>query len=395
MAKEPLFVIDRGQQVPFLRGMITHSLMERGLTFQEAYDTASLVRDRLKRRKKITKEELSRLIERVLQERFGQKGMGVPSRSKPTPPAILVQESRTSVPFSKGILSQSLQATGLEPSLAYDIARDIEAYLIKSRRREISRDGLRRLIYETILHNYDSAVAERYLLWRCFKAPDKPLLILFGGATGVGKSSVAAEVAHRLGIQKIVSTDTIRQILRMMFSHDLLPAIHYSSYDAWQERISREQEEKSVAVIQAFKDQTIRVLVGVRAMMERAVRENSSLVIDGVHLVPGLIDLTRFQSEAYVLHLMLSTLDRDIYLERFPKREEWSVDRKSQRYVENFGHIWQIQDYLLEMARQTGTPIVENLHFDDTVAAILATITNTLRQKLNLEGPALLQRALG
>ena len=126
-----------------------------------------------------------------------------------------------------------------------------------------------------------------------FKSPDKPVIILFGGATGTGKSSVAGEVAHRLGIQKLLSTDTVRQMMRMMFSKDLLPAIHSSSYEAWKERVGP-KEERSLAVIEAFQAQTIPVLVGVRAMVERTIQENMSLVIDGVHLVPGLMELEQF-----------------------------------------------------------------------------------------------------
>ena len=59
------------------------------------------------------------------------------------------------------------------------------------------------------------------------------MILLLGGATGAGKTALAQEVAHRLGIAGLVSTDAIRQIMRIMLSKDLVPAIHASSYDAW------------------------------------------------------------------------------------------------------------------------------------------------------------------
>ena len=59
-----------------------------------------------------------------------------------------------------------------------------------------------------------------------------PLVLLVGGATGTGKSTVATEVAYRLGITRVTSTDFVRQTMRAFFSHEFMPAIHYSSFEA-------------------------------------------------------------------------------------------------------------------------------------------------------------------
>ena len=61
----------------------------------------------------------------------------------------------------------------------------------------------------------------------------EPLIVLIGGTTGVGKSTIATEVAHRLGITRIVSTDSIREVMRGIFSQDLMPAIYESAFNAW------------------------------------------------------------------------------------------------------------------------------------------------------------------
>ena len=59
-----------------------------------------------------------------------------------------------------------------------------------------------------------------------------PLVLLVGGATGTGKSTVATEVAHRLGITRVTSTDFIRQTIRAFFSETRMPSVHYSSFEA-------------------------------------------------------------------------------------------------------------------------------------------------------------------
>ena len=61
---------------------------------------------------------------------------------------------------------------------------------------------------------------------------DLPVILLVGGATGTGKSTLATEVAHRLGITRVTSTDFIRQTMRAFFSREFMPSVHYSSFEA-------------------------------------------------------------------------------------------------------------------------------------------------------------------
>ncbi len=63
-------------------------------------------------------------------------------------------------------------------------------------------------------------------------------------------------------------------------------------------------------MIEGFRSMAATVCVGVRAMMDRAVAENSSLIIDGVSLVPGLIDLASYQDRAHVIFLIVATFCR-------------------------------------------------------------------------------------
>ena len=61
---------------------------------------------------------------------------------------------------------------------------------------------------------------------------DLPVILLVGGGTGTGKSTVATEVAYRLGITRVTSTDFVRQTMRAFFSKEFMPSIHYSSFEA-------------------------------------------------------------------------------------------------------------------------------------------------------------------
>ena len=138
---------------------------------------------------------------------------------------------------------------------------------------------------------------------------DKPLIVLIGGTTGVGKSTIATEVAHRLGITRIVSTDSIREVMRGIFTKDLMPAIYESAFNAWR-GLRVPVPHGANPVIVGFREQTAVVTTGVKALIDRSVLEGDSLVLEGVHLVPGYLEPRQFKN-ARVVQLVITVEDED------------------------------------------------------------------------------------
>ena len=75
------------------------------------------------------------------------------------------------------------------------------------------------------------------------------MILLVGGGTGTGKSTVATEVAHRLGITRVTSTDFVRQTMRAFFAKEFMPSIHYSSFEAGLGLSKAEEEESGDAAL--------------------------------------------------------------------------------------------------------------------------------------------------
>src|SRR5829696_9323180 len=142
---------------------------------------------------------------------------------------------------------------------------------------------------------------------------DLPIILLVGGATGTGKSTVATEVAHRLGITRVTSTDFVRQTMRAFFSQEFMPSIHYSSFEAADGL--REPEQAEDPVISGFMEQTRNVMVGVRASIERALEEGWSMVLEGVHLVPGMVPEP--SPGALVAHAVIAIDNEDVHSQHF------------------------------------------------------------------------------
>ena len=199
---------------------------------------------------------------------------------------------------------------------------------------------------------------------------DEPLLLLVGGATGTGKSTIATEAAHRLGITRVTSTDFIRQTMRAFFSEEFMPSVHYSSFEARLALTRAEEEESGDAAILGFLDQTRNVIVGVQAALERAATERWSMVLEGVHLVPGMV-VTEVP-HAFVVQCVVAIEDENLHRSHFWVRDYATEGlRPLEKYLDSLPQIREIQDYLVERARRHDVPVIVNDSFDRAIADVM------------------------
>jgi 2-phosphoglycerate kinase len=366
---------------PFLRGMLTHSLIKQGLSFEEAYNVALAVRQQIAPLDEITLEELRSLIQQTIAEKLGQKRV---RRLEMKIDAPHVRHNGGSVPFSRGLLSQRLAGTGLDPRGAYEVAQETWNRLRAANLSEIDHQALGRLVREILVERHGESFGQRYDGMLHIERSERPIIVLIGGATGSGKSTLATEIAYRLGIRKISSTDLIREIMRMLLSEEILPAIHASSYAYVPSRPGL-----SNPLLEGFREQVERVEVGIAASIRRAVFEGFHLVVEGVHLVPPMRPALQFWDEAIIVRLVLATFDRSLLEARFRQRRKESKHRGDKKYLGAIDSIWRIQEHILEMADQYDVPIIKNAHFDETVSDILRLVTDHIhRVRSEKETPA-------
>jgi 2-phosphoglycerate kinase len=370
-----ILVEDEAGRRPFMRGILIHSLMARGVPFEEAFRAAGEIRRRLKGRPVVSRGEIAS----AARELVGPEAFSEEATRRPRTASISVAGRGRETPFSKGILAQSLLAAAIDPDDAFDVAREIEQGLLLQGIQRIEQSELRRVAHETIKRRIGPQIAERYLVWRRFQEPDRPVILLLGGPAGAGKTSLALEVANRLGVHRVVSTDAIRQVMRIMLSPELVPAVHASSYDAY--KVLARGTKTDDPVVEGFRDQAQIVSVGVRAMIDRAIAENASVIIDGVSIVPGMIDLDAYRDRAEVVFLLVATMDPDVFRSRFESRAKGETNRPPHRYVEHLDAILRIQDHLLELADRFNVPIVDNQYFDRSVLSIIRHLIESLRKK--------------
>jgi len=267
------------------------------------------------------------------------------------------------VPYSKGLMARTLTAVGVPTMRAHDLARRVEEDLRARGETVADLDRIEELAE-------DDAAMGRLRRYFALRELDLPVIVLLGGATGTGKSTVATELAYRLGITRVTSTDFIRQTMRAFFSAEFMPSVHYSSFEARLALTRAEEEESGDAAILGFLDQTRNVVVGVQAALERAATEHWSTVLEGVHLVPGMV-ATDYPG-AFVVQCVVAIEDENLHRSHFWVRD-YSTEglRPLDKYLDSLPQIRQIQDYLVERAHRFDVPVIVNDSLDRAIGDVL------------------------
>ncbi|MDQ3791484.1 MAG: 2-phosphoglycerate kinase [Actinomycetota bacterium] len=287
---------------------------------------------------------------------------------------IKIVRADRETPFSRGILAQTLAQAGAAPELAHQIASEVRVELLAEERYTVEEEEVLARVRDKLVKK-DAIVVGRLDKWRILRESTEPIVVLIGGATGVGTSTLAADVARRLNIQSVTGTDSIREVLRRAISPDLLPILHKSSYEIKREDLRVPVEERE-AVLFGFRQQAAQVAVGVEALVDRGLKEGTNLVIEGVHLVPEVI-LGRYRDHPNVCPMVVYLSDEHLHRSRFYIRALGTAMRRpAEEYIAYFKEIRQIHDYIVESAARTGVQSVENLSIENTSDAAVEIVTN-------------------
>ena len=295
-------------------------------------------------------------------------------------PHIVITDREPGLPFSKGLMASQVMVTGLSPYRAYQVAEAIEDRLREQGLASVTSDQIAELALSVIGELAGARYAKNFLRWREVERLDVPLVILIGGSTGVGKSTIATQLAARLGIVRVVATDAIREVMRSMLSSELMPTLHTSSFHADQ-ALREPPGTTSDALLLGFREQTAAVAVGINALIERAATEGTSIVIEGAHIVPGFVDLESLQDRILAVPFILGVEDEGRHLSHFATREDAVASRPAERYTAGFENIRRLQRYVKSQALSHGVPVLPNYSFDQAIAAVMDLVMERTTQR--------------
>ena len=361
------------ERVPFLRGILVQSLVDAGLSFTDAYAIAKRVRNQLVGDAEVlTTVELRRLVGEEVERRLGSEartdydaGGGINR--------VLVKRAGGVEPFSTGFLARHLEGCGIRAAVAARGAALVHASLREQGLVQVGHKELRQIIHASLKGAGMKAAANRFLSRCRFNDSGLPLVILIGGATGAGKSTVATRLAYLLDIVRTQSTDLMREIIRCYLVPHVAPTLGYSSFDAWRglPRVEGSGKGSQDPVIAGFLAQFGTVRVALEATIARAVKERTDLIVDGVHVLPTHLELTEIREKAVVVPLILAVSTRARLDEQFQRRSREAPDRDSARHREMLSEIWTLQNFMVDQAEKADIPVIVNWELDETVNQVM------------------------
>lgn len=256
------------------------------------------------------------------------------------------------MPFSRGIMASSILATGIDTGEAYRIASVLQAELATTCPSGLDVDELAGLAERSIRQVAGDVIADRYRAWRRVRRDRRPVVLLIAGASGVGKSTLATRLAVRLGITQLVTTDTIREVLRTVIPPTVSPELHLSTYET--------VELDDGPGFGAFERQASIVASATSAVVERLVVERRSVIVEGAHLVPSSSPLIHELAEgAVVVPVLLAAHDVTAHRARLAHRRDAEPGRAGGRSLDRFDQLRALHDHLLAAARQHGVAVID------------------------------------
>ena len=390
MAKRIIITRD-GDDIPFLRGILVKSLADAGLSFDQAYDLAQTVRDNLDDEFEITYAELAALTADLIEEKYG---LELRQNYEDCPKAnlsenIVVHTTARDSPFSAAIISYDLECYGIQTSIALEAGQRVFNQLISDNYQEISSTDINVLIYRCLRDDFSQDIADLFISWKAFEQSEMSLIVLIGGITGVGKSTVSHEICYRLDIPQIQSTDMIREIIRAYLAPPLVPLLQYSSFEAWKAipkaDTKRRFFKKGPPVVEGFLSQLSVIKPALESSIDRALREHNHLIIEGVHVLTTEIDLTVTQNKAIIVPVMLASTSKSALKKQITRRSKEQDKRPASRYIENIDHIWALQSYLLKTADNAEITILTNNNIKNTVSNVINFISDSITERFNAD----------
>lgn len=252
--------------------------------------------------------------------------------------------------------------------------------------------------------------------------------VLLCGTSGCGKSTLSALLGSRLGITTVISTDSIRHMMRSFADEKQNPLLWASTYhagecldpvavseakakrkakklahishsrpkdEAFEGSRTGKSETRSSEVgsstaelirpkqmaIEGFKAQSEMVIDSLDRLITAWEERKESVVVEGVHLSLNFV-MGLMKKHPSIIPFMIYITNEDKHLERFAVRAKYmTLDPAKNKYVKYIRNIRTIQEYLCNRADKHLVPKINNTNVDKSVAAIHATVFGCLRRR--------------
>jgi len=200
-----------------------------------------------------------------------------------------------------------------------------------------------------------------------------PKIVLIGGIPGVGKTSIAGEIAKALDIDIVLSGDYLREFIRPFGDYAKFSVMSRSVYDAWTSFGERNREN----IVSGFLAQSEIMNAGISAIIRRAVGNGEDMVIEQLHFVPSQLGRDLINQ---ILPIYLYIHDIDIHRDRLRERVNFThANSPGERLADQLDTYRFMMDYSLEESRSYGIRIFESSDYRKTLKDVLTFVESEVR----------------
>ena len=200
-----------------------------------------------------------------------------------------------------------------------------------------------------------------------------PKIVLIGGIPGVGKTSIAGEIAKALDIDIVLSGDYLREFIRPFGDYAKFSVMSKSVYNAWTSFGERNREN----IVSGFLAQSKIMNAGISAIIRRAAGNGEDIVIEQLHFVPSQLGKDLINQ---IIPIYLYIHDIDIHRNRLRERVNFThANSPGERLADQLDTYRFMMDYSLEESRSYGIRIFESSDYRKTLKDVLTFVESEVR----------------
>ena len=158
-----------------------------------------------------------------------------------------------------------------------------------------------------------------------------PLIILIGGAAGTSKTTFGKKICNEFDIDHRLGTGFIREIAKSYISREENPFLYNYSF----------QPHINISPFENLYKQSAVINNSMELCINRSYNEGTSLLIEGVNVIPGLIDTTHC---SFMIVLSVEDYDQHYSMINGKTHFKRKISRKK------FTNVRLIQERLMEAA---------------------------------------------